>query len=132
MTRRGLAAVAVCAMAINACVGLTTNDETRAELEEARKHWARTTASFEDFQKKAVADIKALEEEQVRLVKELLTVRNGMAETQTDLESTRYHLAREQITNNSTGSAAIFRRRSRTLPDEWRRRRKILPAARNR
>ena len=96
MTRRGLAAVAVCAMAMSACAGLTTHDETRAELEEARKHWARTTASFEDFQKKAVADIKALEEEQVRLVKELLTVRNGMAETQTDLESTRYHLAREQ------------------------------------
>jgi chromosome segregation ATPase len=98
MTPRRLAGVAVCAMVMvmSGCVSAATHDETLAELKEAHKHWARTTASFEHFQQKAVADIKALEEEQTRLLKELLTVRNGMAQTQTDLESTRYHLRNEQ------------------------------------
>ncbi len=91
-----LSAIVLFATLVNGCVSVYTYKETLAKLEESREKTSHTSMEFKTFKEDARTEIYALEQEQARLTRELLNAQQGMAQSQTDLQSVQYHFGNEQ------------------------------------
>ena len=76
------------------CVPRNMYTNTLAELEEARKTSAQTTAAFDSFKKKSTAGIEILQQEKAKMSKELTAALTEARDKIKDLES---KLATEQV-----------------------------------
>lgn len=76
------------------CVPMNMYTNTLAELEEARKTLAQTTAAFDSFKKKSTAEIESLQQDKAKISKDLTAVLTEARDKIKDLES---KLATEQV-----------------------------------
>ncbi len=74
------------------CVSSGTHDQTLAELDQARKASAKTTADFEAFKKESAAKISALEADKSKLSNDLLESQGASAQLKRDLNETKTNL----------------------------------------
>jgi len=74
------------------CVSSGTHDQTLADLDQARKASAKTTADFDAFKKESAAKISALEADKTRLSDELLQSQSAGAQTKRDLDQAKGNL----------------------------------------
>ena len=89
------AAAAVLSLAtIVGCVPMSTYKYTVAELEDAQKNSAQTTAAFESFKKKSTAEIEGLQQEKAKMSKDLTAALTEARDKIKDLEN---KLATEQV-----------------------------------
>lgn len=89
------AAIAVLSLTmIVGCVPMKMHTNTVAELEEARKTSAQTTAAFDSFKKKSTAEIETLQQEKAKMSKDLTAALTEARDKIKDLES---KLATEQV-----------------------------------
>lgn len=71
------------------CVSSGTHDQTLAELDQARKASAKTTADFDAFKKESAAKISALEADKTKLSDELLQSQSAGSQLKRDLDQTK-------------------------------------------
>ena len=76
------------------CVPMNIHTNTLAELEEARKALAQTTAAFDSFKKKSTAEIETLQQEKAKMSKDLTAALTEARDKIKDLES---KLSTEQV-----------------------------------
>lgn len=74
------------------CVSSGTHDQTLAELDQAHKASAKTTADFDAFKKESAAKISALEADKTKLSDELLQAQSASAQIKRDLDQTKGNL----------------------------------------
>lgn len=88
------------AVAAGGCVSMEPHERMLADLAETCRTATESAlaADREDARHDAdaAARLEQLEGERARLAKEYLVARNQLSQTQSELESTRYHLARER------------------------------------
>jgi chemotaxis protein MotB len=79
----------ICVLVMAGCVTSGTHEQTVAELDQARKTSAKTTADFDTFKKQSAAQISALEEEKTKLSNDLLAEQTASAKVQRELDQTK-------------------------------------------
>ncbi len=98
MTWRLLAAVALFSGTMSGCASDEIFKHTLTKLEESRDDTAKVAAALADFKQQAAMEIRDLQVEQSRLARQLMQARSSVGDTQSDLESTEYHLDSERQT----------------------------------
>ncbi len=80
------------------CVSETTHQKSLDQLGDLRRASADKAESYELSSARTASEIRELRQEQERLTTALLATQQGLAEAQADLQSTQYHLTKEQQT----------------------------------
>lgn len=81
-------------VAIVGCVPVSTYRNTVAELQEAQRISAQTTAAFDSFKKKSTAEVESLQQEKAKMAKDHTAALTEARDKIKDLES---KLATEQV-----------------------------------
>lgn len=96
MTWRIMPAVGLFAVLGAGCVSADIHKQTVLALDESRRASAQLAAACEASKEEAADEIRSFSQEQARLSRELVTTEYSLNQAQTDLESTRYHLAKDR------------------------------------